>query len=167
MSGKFAGTAIAVVLMVCSAVGQSTFGSIVGVVQDKTQAVVPGASVQIRNLEDNNTRSTTSDQNGAFEFVDLKPGKYAVSVQAESFGDFQVPSAELIARQALRVDVTLNVKSQSETLDVTDTVATVNTENGVIADSKGNSEIGRLPLNFRAVTTSPLAALATSANVQQ
>ena len=167
MSGKVVGTAIAVVLMVCSAVGQSTFGSIVGVVQDKTQAVVPGASVQIRSLEDNSTRSTTSDQNGAFEFVNLKPGNYTVSVHAQGFADSQISSAELTARQALRVDVTLNVKSQSESIEVTSTVATVNTENGVIADSKDNREIGQLPLNFRAVTTSPLAALAISANVQQ
>src|SRR5580700_4696795 len=167
MRGKFAGIAIAIVLTVCSAVGQSTFGSIVGAVQDKTQAVVPGASVQIRSLEDNSTRSTTSDENGAFEFVNLKPGKYRISVQAPGFADSQISSAELTARQALRVDVTLNVKNQSESIEVTDTVATVDTENGVIADSKGNGEIGRLPLNFRAVTTSPLAALASSANVQQ
>jgi hypothetical protein len=167
MSRKFAGTAIAVVLMVCSAVGQSTFGSILGVVQDKTQAVVPGASVQIRSLEDNSTRSTTSDQDGSFEFVNLKAGKYAVSVQAPGFADSQIPLAELTARQSLRVDVTMNVKSQTETVQVSDTVATVNTENGVIADSKDSREIGQLPLNFRAVTTSPLAALATSPNVQQ
>jgi hypothetical protein len=43
----------------------------------------------------------------------------------------------------------------------------VNTENGAIGDSKETSEIGQLPMNFRAVTTSPLAALQTSANVQQ
>jgi hypothetical protein len=167
MSGKLAGTAIAVVLMVCSAVGQSTFGSILGVVQDKTQAVVPGASVQIRSLEDNSTRSTTSDQDGSFQFVNLKAGRYAVSVQAPGFADSQIPLAELTARQSLRVDVTMNVKSQTESVDVSDTVATVNTENGVIADSKDSREIGQLPLNFRAVTTSPLAALATSPNVQQ
>src|ERR1700731_3628750 len=131
MRGKFAGTAIAVVLMVCSAVGQSTFGSIVGVVHDKTQAVVPGASVQIRSLEDNNPRSTTSDQDGSFEFVNLKAGKYAVLVQAPGFADSQIPLAELSARQSLRVDVTMNVKSQTETVEVSDTVATVNTENGV------------------------------------
>src|ERR1022692_3713996 len=89
MRGKFAGAAIAVVLMVCSAVGQSTFGSIVGVVHDTTQAVVPGASVKIRSLEDNNNRSTTSDPNGSFEFVNLKPRNYALSAQAEGFADFQ------------------------------------------------------------------------------
>jgi hypothetical protein len=118
-------------------------------------------------LEDNSTRSTATDQNGSFEFVNLKAGKYAVSVQAPEFADSQIPSAELTARQSLRVDVTMNIKSQTESVEVSDTVATVNTENGVIADSKDNKDIGQLPLNFRAVTTSPLAALATSANVQQ
>jgi len=167
MRGKFAGAAIAVLLMVCSAVGQSTFGSIVGVVHDKTDAVLPGATVQIKDLADNSTRSMTSDPNGSFEFVNLKPSRYEVSVHAEGFTDFRVSSAELTARQALRVDVTLTIKSQTETVEVADTVAVVNTENGVIGDSKSNSQIGQLPLNFRAVTTSPLAALATSANVQQ
>ena len=38
---------------------QSTFGSIVGVVHDTTEAVVPGASVKIRRLEDDSIRSTT------------------------------------------------------------------------------------------------------------
>src|SRR5580658_9037990 len=167
MGRKFAGTAIVVVLMVCSAVGQSTFGSIVGVVHDKTQAVVPGASVRLQNLNDNSTRTVTSDQDGAFEFVNLKPGRYALFVEAQGFNDFKIASADLTVRQALRIDVTMNVKSQSETVNVTDTVAIVNTENGVIGDSKNNSEIGQLPLNFRAVTTSPLADLATSPNVQQ
>jgi len=167
MSRKIVGIAVSIVFALSSAVAQSTFGSIVGVVHDKTQAVVPGASVQIKDLEDNSTRSATSDQNGAFEFVNLKPGKYAVSVQAQGFADFKVSSAELTARQALRVDVTLNVKSQSETVEVADTVAVVNTENGVIGDSKNTAEINQLPLNFRAVTTSPLASLATSPNVQQ
>src|ERR1700691_2988771 len=162
-----AGVAIAIVLTVCSAVAQSTFGSIVGVVHDKTDAVVPGASVQIRDLNENATRSATADQNGSFEFVNLKPSRYEVSVRADGFADFQIPSAELIARQALRVDVTLNIKSQSENVEVADTVAVVNTENGVIGDSKTNRDIGQLPLNFRAATTSPLAALATSPNVQQ
>jgi Carboxypeptidase regulatory-like domain/TonB dependent receptor len=164
---KFAVVAIYLLASLSSAVGQSTFGSIVGVVHDKTDALVPGATVQIKDLGDNSTRSMTSDQNGSFEFVNLKPSRYEVSVHADGFTDFRVPSTELTARQALRVDVTLNIKSQSETIEVADTVAVVNTENAVIGDSKNNAQIGQLPLNFRAVTTSPLAALATSANVQQ
>ncbi len=147
--------------------GQSTFGSIVGVVHDATQAVVPGARVQIRGLEDNSIRSTTSDENGSFEFVNLKPGNYALSAQAQGFAEFRVPSAELQARQTLRVDVTVGIKSQSQVVEVSDSVAVINTENAVISDSKDNRQITELPLNNRAATTSPLAALSLSPNVQQ
>ncbi|MGB0104715.1 MAG: carboxypeptidase-like regulatory domain-containing protein, partial [Candidatus Sulfotelmatobacter sp.] len=146
---------------------QSTFGSIVGVVQDKTQAVVPGATVTIRRLEDNSTRSATSDQNGSFEFLNLKPGIYALSAQADGFAEFQVPSAELTSRQTLRIEVTLGLKSQWQSVEVADTVAVINTENAVISDSKDNQLITQLPLNNRATTTSPLAALSLSPNVQQ
>src|ERR1700723_1622046 len=146
---------------------QSTFGSIVGVVHDATQAVVPGASINIRRLEDNSVHSTTSNQNGSFEFVNLKPGNYALSAEAEGFAEFQIPSAELTSRQTLRIDVTLGIKSQSQTVEVSDTVAVINTENGVISDSKNNSQITQLPLNNRATTTSPLAALSLSPNVHQ
>jgi Carboxypeptidase regulatory-like domain len=164
---RFSVVALVVVLTVCSGVGQSTFGGIVGVVHDTTQAVVPDASIKIRCLEDNSTRSTTSDQNGSFEFLNLKPGRYALSAQSEGFAEFQVPSAELTSRQTLRIDVTLGIKSQSQTVEVSDTVAVINTENAVISDSKDNSQITQLPLNNRATTTSPLAALSLSPNVQQ
>jgi len=146
---------------------QSTFGSIVGVVHDPAQAVVPGASVKIQSLDDNSTRTTTSDENGSFEFVNLKPGNYTLSAQAQGFADFQVPSVELAARQTLRIDVTVGIKSQSQVVEVSDTVAVINTENGVISDSLNNQEITQLPLNNRATTTSPLAALSLSPNVQQ
>ena len=163
----FAGAVIAVLCAVYPVLGQSTFGSIVGVVHDSSQGLVPGASVQIRSLEENSVRTTTSDQNGAFEFVNLLPGKYALTVQAQGFADFSVPSAELNARQVLRIDVTMNVKSQTQSVEVVDTVLAINTENGVIGDSKDTSAIVQLPVNFRASTTSPLAAMATSPNVEQ
>jgi Carboxypeptidase regulatory-like domain len=167
MRSLFSVIAIVVVLTACSAMGQSTFGSIVGVVHDKTQAVVPGATVKIRSLEDNSVRSAASDQNGSFEFLNLKPGKYSVSVQAEGFADFQIAAAELAARQALRIDATLGVKSQSQTIEVSDTAAVINTENATISDSIENQQITELPLNSRATTTSPLSALSISPNVQQ
>src|ERR1700733_3715592 len=162
----------AAALIVCggfavAAHAQSTFGSIVGVVHDASQAVVPGASIVIHSLEDNSSRSATSDQNGSFEFVNLKAGDYALSAEAPGFAEFHVRSAELTARQTLRIDVTLGIKTQSQAVEVSDTVAVINTENAVISDSKDNQQITQLPLNNRATTTSPLGALAVSANVQQ
>ena len=154
-------------LFLASARAQSTFGSIVGVVHDSTEAVVPNASVQIKSLDDNSAHNATSDENGSFEFMNLKPGRYALSAQAAGFAEFRVQSAELTARQTLRIDVTLGLQKQSETVEVSDTVAVINTENAVISDSKDNRQITELPLNSRASTTSPLGALALSPNVQQ
>ena len=54
-------------------IGQSTFGSIVGVVHDASQSSIAGASIQIRSLEDNSVHSTTADADGSFGFVNLKP----------------------------------------------------------------------------------------------
>jgi hypothetical protein len=50
MRSVFSVIASVVVLTVCSAMGQSMFASIVAVVHDKTQAVIPGATVKSRRL---------------------------------------------------------------------------------------------------------------------
>jgi hypothetical protein len=158
---------VALLCTVWPVTGQSTFGSIVGAVHDASLGSIAGASLQIRSLEDNSTHSTTAGADGSFEFVNLKPGKYALSAQAPGFAEFQVPSAELNARQTLRIDVTMTLETQVQKVEVSDTVAVINTENGIVGDSKGTSEISQLPMNFRAVSTSPLAALQSSPNVQQ
>ena len=167
MSRALVAIVVALLCTVGPVTGQSTFGTIVGAVHDASEGVIAGASVQIRSLEDNSTHSTTAGADGSFEFVNLKPGKYALSAQAAGFAEFQVPSAELNARQTLRIDVTMTLETQVQKMEVSDTVAVINTENGIIGDSKGTSEITQLPMNFRAVSTSPLAALQSSANVQQ
>src|ERR1700723_497998 len=67
-----AGIAVAILgILLCSSrcFGQSTFGSLVGTVQDSSQAVVPGATVTLHNLGDNSNRTTTSGPTGVFQFV--------------------------------------------------------------------------------------------------
>ena len=92
-----------------SAHAQSTFGSVVGTVQDATQAVVPGAAVTLHSQDDNSDRTTTSNSTGDFEFVNLKPGRYSVASQATGFADAQVAAFDLAPRQTARVNVMMNV----------------------------------------------------------
>jgi hypothetical protein len=158
---------IAVACGICSVSGQSTFGSIVGVVNDPSHAPVPGASVKLRRLDDNTVRTAESDQAGEFEFENIQPGHYSLSIQAGGFNDFQVLSVTLAARQTLRIDATLTIQSESSTVEVTASAPTIDTENGVLSDTKGTSQITQLPINVRASTTSPLQAMTTSANVEE
>ena len=97
----------------------------------------------------------------------VKAGKYSLRGQRTGFADTVIDGITLAARQDLRFTLSMAVAAQQTTVEVTSSAAEINTENATVGDSKNTTEIGQLPLNFRASTTSPLAALATSANVQQ
>src|SRR5262245_18749534 len=108
---------------------QSTFGSIVGVTQDANLAVVPEATITIKNLDENSTRSTLSNDEGSFQFLNLKPGRYEVSATKSGFSEFKTTGLLLEARQSLRVEIAVI----GATIDVTTDAATANnTESGTI-----------------------------------
>ena len=56
------------------AMGQSTFGSIVGTVKDQSGSVVPGATVTLVNTGSSATHTTTSSSSGNYEFLNLDAG---------------------------------------------------------------------------------------------
>src|SRR5580658_3912487 len=144
---------------------QSTFGTVRGSALDQTGAGVPGSHITLHNLDENSNVALASDDHGNFAFENLKPGHYTVTATKEGFASANVSHLELAARQTLRVDITLSIVAQAQTVEVGDSAASVNTENATLADSKDNADITALPLNSRAVSTSPLAALATSPSV--
>src|SRR4051794_3588218 len=68
-----------------AAAQSTTSGAVNGVVSDQSGAVVPGAKVDIRNMETNDTVSTTSDDAGRFRAANLQPGSYEIKVNASGF----------------------------------------------------------------------------------
>jgi hypothetical protein len=160
-----AGAAIIVVIATAAAFGQSTFGTILGTVQDNTGAVIPGALITAQSLDENEQRTTTSGSSGEFVFENLKAGHYKVTVHKLGFADSVVSSATLEARQELRLPVTLAVTAAATTVEVSADSALMNTENGTLNDTISNADITQLPINSRSVSSSPLAALAVTPEV--
>jgi hypothetical protein len=162
---------LATILITCAALqvlhAQSTFGDLRGVTRDPSGLPLPHAAVTVRSVDENSDRKVISDDEGAFLVENLKPGHYQLTATAEGFQNSSVTDVDLSARQSLRVDITLPLANQATTVEVSGVAEHVNTENGTIGDAKVSSQIVQLPLNFRAVTTSPLAALSTSANVEE
>lgn len=159
-------TAILLVLCACNAVAQSTFGSIVGTVQDQSGAVIGQVPVVVRNLDENSTWTKIANEAGEFQFLNLKPGRYEVSAQKPGFSRVLVSDITLDARQERRVNLKLDVAAVGQVLEVTAEATNINTENATIADTKGGQQVIDLPLNYRGATTSPLAALAAAPGVQ-
>src|SRR5271168_3590961 len=148
--------------------GQSTFGDVVGVVKDPGQGAVGGAQVTLTNADEHTQHTATTDADGAFHFVNLKPGHYELVVAAAGFADYKVTAMQLDARQTLRLDVVLKLASAAQSIEVGgDSGPVINTENATLGDTKDFAQITNLPVNYRGATTSPLAMLATVPGAQQ
>jgi hypothetical protein len=146
---------------------QSTFGSIRGVAQDGSGAAIPDTEVTLHSTDENTDRTVKTDAAGSYTLENVLPGKYSLRAKRDGFADTVVNGIIVAARQDQRFTLAMTVATQATTVEVDSSANQINTENGAIGDSKGTGDIGQLPLNFRASTTSPLAALAASPNVQQ
>src|SRR5256714_7715743 len=138
---------ILTLLIVPATFGQTqiTTGTIQGTVVDANGAVVPGANVEIRNLDANFSRTLVTDDEGRFVAPLLQPGNYSVTVSKQGFATTLLPSTVLTVGQALTIPFSLKISSVAETVTVTTTptVDTVKTE-------------ASTTLNERAVSTTPI-----------
>jgi hypothetical protein len=148
------------------ALGQSTFGSVRGVVQDATGAAISDTEIVLHSTDENTERTVNADASGGFILENVKAGKYSLHAHHSGFADTVISGISVEARQDLRLTVALNIAEQSTTVEVTSSADQINTENATLVDSKSNLEMTQLPLNNRATTTSPLGALGLSPNVQ-
>ena len=76
---------LALSLFFTLAVQAQTKGTLSGTITDPAGAVVPGAAVEIKNNANGISRTATTADNGVFQFTELEPGTYTVSVQASGF----------------------------------------------------------------------------------
>ncbi|HKP82090.1 MAG TPA: TonB-dependent receptor [Pyrinomonadaceae bacterium] len=109
---------------------QITTGTIQGTVEDANGAVVPDANVEIKNIDTNQTRTLTTDENGRFVAPLLQPGNYQITVSKQGFNTPQVPSAVLTVGQILNLKFPLDVSDVAAkvTIESTPTVDTAKTE---------------------------------------
>ena len=109
---------------------QSTTGNIQGTVQDANGDVVPGANVEIKNVDTGLSRSLVTDDAGRFVALALQPGKYSVKVSKQSFSTAEDPNVVLTVGSSL--DLVFNLKpggiDETVTVTATPTVDTVKTE---------------------------------------
>jgi carboxypeptidase family protein/TonB-dependent receptor-like protein len=139
---------------------QANAADLQGVVRDQSGAVVGGAAVTARNPATNTTKSTTSDDSGAYLIVNLTPGAYEVTVEANGFKKSVLPGVILTVGQRADLDIALEVGTVSEVVTVSGATAElVETSKTAIATTVDQQRIENLPINERnylsfALTTS-------------
>jgi len=124
-------------------------GSILGVVRDKTQAVVSGAQIVATNSETNLTRDTVSGPDGSYHLLALPAGTYKVTATAAGFQQYVTTNIDVKVNDQLRIDITLEVGSVQQEVNVTANAVQVETANTQLGDVIESKKMLSLPLNGR------------------
>lgn len=100
--------------------------SLKGKVVDQNQAALSGATVTAQKRIDSTSIKTETDANGEFEFINLTPGEYRISVEAKGFSD--TSQKVTLENSSQNLNFELTVGNINESVTVTATRTQVSTE---------------------------------------
>src|SRR5215467_11020057 len=150
-----------------SAAGQSLVsGDITGIITDPTGAVVPNATITLRNKATGHTPTATTNAAGIYRFSLLPPGQYIVSASASGFQNAE-RGVTVVVGQAVAANLQLAVGSSSQTVEVSAESGVVQTQNGNITTTFAQEQVALVPnpgndLSY-IVQTAPGAVMNTQA----
>src|SRR5262249_20999310 len=130
---------------ILAAQSQITTGVIEGAVADESGAIVPGAEVEVRNVDTNFTRTLTTGSDGRFVFLQLAPGRYAVSIKLTGFATLRQENLVLSVGQTLTLNPRLKVSSVEETVTVSG-MATVDTSRTEVSNTLNEATVSTTPI---------------------
>src|SRR5580698_2635672 len=122
-------------------------GGVLGVVADRSGAMIPGAAVTAKNLETGFTKEAKTDSTGAFEILGLPIGPYTVTVSMQGFKTWTETNMVLAVGQRARVSPLLEVGELSEHVSVQADSEQLQTENASVDTVVQQKQIRDLPLN--------------------
>src|SRR5690349_14472501 len=127
---------------------QSQTATVTGLVRDTTEAVVPGATVEIRNHATNQLWQAVTDARGRFRLLYLPVGDYHLSVQISGFTTANV-NLTLGVGDQIDVPVVLRPAVVNEAVDVVAATPLVEARRTEMAAAITPAEVDSLPLNGR------------------
>jgi hypothetical protein len=125
---------------------QITTGVIGGVVVDANGGVLPGVSVEVRNVDTNLTRTIVTAQDGRFAALQLPPGRYRVTFTLSGFSTLVQENVVVTVGQTVPLNPMMKVSGISETVTVTTEVPAVDTTRSAAASTLDSTTIATTPI---------------------
>src|SRR5438270_3019218 len=129
------------------AAAAQTGAAIDGIVKDEQGAVLPGATVTIRNIDTGFERSVVTEPDGRYRLQALQPGTYLLKVELQGFSAQEVREIVMTIGLELKRDVTLRIQALAETVTVTGESPVVETTKSEVAGVVTQQQIQTLPVN--------------------
>lgn len=151
MSKVRLGVSLAVLFFVPCLTAQTSRALISGIVTDGTGAAVVNAKITVTDTQRNLDYRTESNSSGVYRLIELTPGLYRVTVEAPGFRTYVLEALPLSTQQNATLNITLEVGSVSERVEVTATGPLLDASNATLSAVVENKKIIDLPLNNRNV----------------
>jgi hypothetical protein len=148
-----------------TAFAQVDEGSIAGVVQDPSGAVVPNAKVTLLNTDVGLSLETTTSSSGQYIFSPVRIGHYSVSATSAGFSTTTQQNIEVTVQAHLTVNLQLKPGAATETVEVTSSAPLLQTQEASVGQIVTQRSVNNLPLNGRNFTF--LAQLSAGVNTPQ
>src|SRR5262245_26318176 len=145
---KSSALALAIFVLVTAAYGQSDRGTITGAVTDQSGAVIPNVPVVAVNIATGVSFSTQTTETGNFSIPSVPVGSYSLRVEKSGFRTFQQTGVTVQVAQTVRINVTLEIGSATETVEVREDASLLRTESVEQSTVLNGDKINQLPLNF-------------------
>lgn len=138
--------------LLCSggvALAQVERATINGVVTDRSGANVSEASVKVVDEGTNQTATLSTDAAGAYTANNLIPGSYTIIIMKQGFSQHVNHHYTVEVGQTARLDVSLDIGSVNETVEVSDVGPVLQSEDATVNQVISPTAVAQLPLNGR------------------
>ncbi|PYT26219.1 MAG: hypothetical protein DMG57_22350 [Acidobacteria bacterium] len=135
------------------ALGQIGTSTITGRVTDASGAVVPKVAVTLVNTNTNFQFSTVTNSDGLFRIQSLQPGPYRISFEATGFKRLTRDNIDLRVGDTLPIDVTLEVGSVTDSVEVVAKAQLLETETSATGSVMEGELLHKLPLYQRYINS--------------
>ncbi len=129
-----------------SAFAQGDRGTITGTVTDPTGLVVANAMIEARNTQTGATYDTASTSTGNYTLSQLPAGTYDLVVNVSGFKKYVRQGITVQVAAVDRIDVTLEVGSANESVNVTGEASLLKTESGEMSHNVNTERLDDLPI---------------------
>ena len=131
---------------------QSGTTSLRGTVTDPSSAPrCRRANVTLSNAERGFSRSVHSGDSGEYEFLQLQPGKYQLTVEMSGFRKAEKKEIQLLVDTPSSLNVKMEVGTATEVVEVTADAAVINTSDATLGNAFNETQMKTLPLEGRNV----------------
>jgi hypothetical protein len=143
----FVATLLIFMLSALAAAQSSTTGAIGVTVTDPKGAVVPGATINVHNIETNRDDTATTDSEGRARIPNLAPGTYTVTINGSGFGTYTAEKVIVEVGLVKTIDAALTVGAQEAKVEVTAEAPVINTTQQDFTSNMNQTSINELPIN--------------------